>query len=68
VLTHRASPLTSAPRPPAALTLTLTRSQLLAVLSGLDPGEIGSEGDHDVLLRLLSLTTVPDRLFPVVTP
>ncbi|MFJ5938368.1 alkyl/aryl-sulfatase [Streptomyces sp. NPDC093071] len=66
-LTHRA---VTDPRTPAGLTLTLSKQQLLGLLAGEGPGElgVGVEGDPALLARLLSYVTKPDPLFPIVTP
>ncbi|WP_412079525.1 alkyl/aryl-sulfatase (plasmid) [Streptomyces xanthophaeus] len=68
VLTHRAAPLDTTPRTPAGLTMRLTKPQLLGMLAGRNPDASDHEGDPALLNRLLSLTTTPDRLFPIVTP
>ncbi|MER8046832.1 alkyl sulfatase dimerization domain-containing protein [Streptomyces sp. NPDC094032] len=67
-LTHRV--LTAPPRTPAGLTLTLAKPQLLGLLAGKSPQElgVGVSGDPALLGRLLSYVTTPDPLFPIVTP
>ncbi|KQX45547.1 MULTISPECIES: alkyl sulfatase dimerization domain-containing protein [unclassified Streptomyces] len=67
-LTHRAA--TGEPRTPAGLTLTLTKAQLLGLLSGKGLQElgIGVDGDPALLARLLSYVTKADPDFPIVTP
>ncbi|WP_432753098.1 alkyl/aryl-sulfatase [Streptomyces sp. JL2001] len=66
-LTHRE---VAAPRTPAGLTLTLSKTQLLGLLAGegTESLGIGTEGDPALLTRLLSYVTKPDPLFPIVTP
>ncbi|MFJ7988453.1 alkyl/aryl-sulfatase [Streptomyces sp. NPDC096351] len=64
-LTHR---VTTAPRTPAGLVLTLTKRQLLDVLAGGGLEGVETEGDAGLLDRLLSYVTTPDPNFPVVTP
>jgi alkyl sulfatase BDS1-like metallo-beta-lactamase superfamily hydrolase len=67
-LTHRSMPLHRTPRPHAGLTLTLTRPELLGLLSGHGLAGIETEGDRALLKRLFSYVTRPDRGFPIVTP
>ncbi|MET9933786.1 MULTISPECIES: alkyl sulfatase C-terminal domain-containing protein [unclassified Streptomyces] len=58
------------PRTPAGLILTLSKRQLLGLLAGQGPGElgVGVKGDPALSARLLSYVTKPDPLFPIVTP
>ncbi|GAX56319.1 alkyl/aryl-sulfatase [Streptomyces olivochromogenes] len=67
-LTHRAMPVHHTPKPHADLTLTLTRPELLGVVSGRGLAGIESDGDTTVLARLLSYVSEPDKAFPIVTP
>ena len=67
-LTHRAKPLAEAHREPAALTLTLTKPQLLGVLAGRGLDGVTVEGDPALLVRLFSYVAEPDTSFPIVTP
>ncbi|GGU94875.1 beta-lactamase-like protein [Kitasatospora herbaricolor] len=67
-LTHLAHPLEPAPREPAALTLTLTKAQLLGVLAGQGLQGVTVDGDPAVLGTLFGLLVEPDRSFPIVTP
>ncbi|WP_329499343.1 alkyl/aryl-sulfatase [Kitasatospora herbaricolor] len=67
-LTHLAHPLEPAPREPAALTLTLTKAQLLGVLAGHGLQGVTVDGDPAVLGTLFGLLVEPDRSFPIVTP
>ncbi|MCX5209900.1 MBL fold metallo-hydrolase [Kitasatospora sp. NBC_00240] len=67
-LTHLAHPLEPAPREPAALTLTLTKEQLLGVLAGHGLEGVTVDGDPAVLGTLFGLLAEPDRSFPIVTP
>jgi alkyl sulfatase BDS1-like metallo-beta-lactamase superfamily hydrolase len=66
VLTHRINQQADA----ADLTLTLTKPQLVALLTragaGLD--QIAQEGDLGVIVRLLSVLDAPDPNFAIVTP
>jgi len=64
-LTHR---LVGEEVPPADLTLTLTKPQMLGVLVGAGLEGIGTEGDLDVVARLLEVVEAPDRNFAIVTP
>ncbi|WP_371498231.1 MBL fold metallo-hydrolase [Kitasatospora sp. NBC_00374] len=68
-LTHRSAP---AGRPlgdgPAALTLTLTRPQLLALLAGAEPDGVEHSGDPSALATLISYLDTPETDFPIVTP
>ncbi len=67
-LTHRAAPLSTAPKNPSDLTLTLTKPQLLGLLAGKGMDGVRSEGDPAVLGRLFSYVSEPDKSFAVVTP
>jgi alkyl sulfatase BDS1-like metallo-beta-lactamase superfamily hydrolase len=67
-LTHRAMPVHHTPKPHADLTLTLTRPELLGVVSGQGLAGIESDGDTTVLARLLSYVSEPDKAFSIVTP
>ncbi|KUJ37904.1 alkyl sulfatase dimerization domain-containing protein [Streptomyces sp. NPDC093228] len=67
-LTHRSLPLHRTPRPQAGLTLTLTRPELLGLFAGKGLAGIGTEGDRELLKRLFSHVSRPDRGFPIVTP
>lgn len=50
------------------LTLTLTKEQLLGLLSGGDPDDLDHTGDPAVLGRLLALLDSDDPGFAIVTP
>jgi alkyl sulfatase BDS1-like metallo-beta-lactamase superfamily hydrolase len=52
----------------AALTLRLSKAQLLGLLAGHGLDEIEHTGDPAALGRLLALLDTPDSAFPVVTP
>jgi alkyl sulfatase BDS1-like metallo-beta-lactamase superfamily hydrolase len=52
----------------ADLTLTLTKPQLLGVLTGHGLDGIEHTGDPAVLNRLLAVLDAPDPAFPIVTP
>jgi len=52
----------------ADLTVTLTRSQLLRLLTTGKPDGATMSGDRGVLKRLMALTDSPDPDFAVVTP
>ncbi|WP_371547853.1 MBL fold metallo-hydrolase [Streptomyces sp. NBC_00554] len=68
-LTHRAMPVHHTPKPHAGLTLILTRAELLGVLAGKGLTGIETDGDPELLSRLLSYASEPpDKAFPVVTP
>lgn len=68
-LTHRAMPVHHTPKPHAGLTLILTRAELLGVLAGGGLTGIETDGDPELLARLLSYASEPpDKAFPVVTP
>ncbi|MFD9332677.1 alkyl/aryl-sulfatase [Streptomyces sp. NPDC060065] len=68
-LTHRAMPVHHTPKPHAGLTLILTRAELLGVLAGKGLTGIETDGDPELLARLLSYASEPpDKAFPVVTP
>ncbi|AEW93519.1 MULTISPECIES: alkyl/aryl-sulfatase [Streptomycetaceae] len=68
-LTHRGSPATRHTAPdPADLTLTLTRAQLPALLTGSPPDGTVTDGDPHTLGRLLALLDPPDPTAPAVTP
>ena len=67
-LTHRAVPDSAPARTPAALTLTLTKPQLLGLLAGSGLDGITQEGDPAVFGTLLSVLSEPDTAFPIVTP
>ncbi|PBC62353.1 alkyl/aryl-sulfatase [Streptomyces sp. Tue6028] len=67
-LTHRGMPVHHTPKPHAGLTLILTRPELIGVLAGEGLAGIETDGDPELLTRLLSYTSDPDRAFPIVTP
>ncbi|MEV0317349.1 alkyl/aryl-sulfatase [Streptomyces sp. NPDC050658] len=73
-LTHREIPHGRFPHGVPGLTLRLSKAQLVRVFSGqgggLDGGldGIGTEGDPELLARLVSYLTKPDPSFAVVTP
>ncbi|MFD3933337.1 alkyl/aryl-sulfatase [Streptomyces sp. NPDC058614] len=68
-LTHRAMPVHHTPKPHAGLTLILTRAELLGVLAGKGLTGIETDGDPELLARLLSYASEPpDKAFPIVTP
>jgi alkyl sulfatase BDS1-like metallo-beta-lactamase superfamily hydrolase len=52
----------------AALTLRLSKAQLLGLLAGHGLDGIEHAGDPAALGRLLALLDTPDSAFPVVTP
>jgi alkyl sulfatase BDS1-like metallo-beta-lactamase superfamily hydrolase len=52
----------------ADLTLTLTKPQLLGLLTGRGLDGIETAGDPSVLARLTGVLTEPDPAFPIVTP
>ena len=52
----------------AGLTVTLTRKQLLGLLTGQRPDGIAMDGDTGVLRTVLSLLDQPDPNFTIVTP
>ncbi|MCM1949584.1 MBL fold metallo-hydrolase [Streptomyces sp. G2] len=56
------------PAPDAALTLTMTRPQLLRLLAGQGTAGITMDGDRTVLSRLLGVLDTPEPDFPIVTP
>ncbi|GGQ27878.1 alkyl sulfatase [Streptomyces griseomycini] len=56
------------PGPDAGLTMTMTRSQLLALLADKSTDGITMTGDGSQLAQLLSVLDTPDHRFPVVTP
>ncbi|MFJ8806408.1 alkyl/aryl-sulfatase [Streptomyces sp. NPDC102490] len=58
----------ASPAPDAALTMTMTKAQLLALLAGQGTDGITMTGDGSQLTQLLSVLDTPDRRFPVVTP
>ncbi|WP_307710263.1 alkyl sulfatase C-terminal domain-containing protein [Streptomyces sp. V1I6] len=65
-LTHR--PVDADSPPPAGLTLTVSRPQLIGLLAGQGVEEVEHDGDLGLLERLFALTTVPAKRFPIVTP
>lgn len=67
-LTHLARPLAEPAKSAAALTLTLTKGQLLGMFAGQGLEEIKVDGDPRVLARLLSFLDEPDKGFAIVTP
>lgn len=72
-LTYRsteAAPEADGPDPAAdlTLTLTLTKSQLLAVLAGKGLDDVHVQGDPQVLATLVGLLDNPDPDFAIVTP
>ena len=50
------------------LSVTLTKAQLLALMTGRGLDGIDHDGDADVLQRLLGLLTTPNRGFDIVVP
>jgi alkyl sulfatase BDS1-like metallo-beta-lactamase superfamily hydrolase len=52
----------------ADLTITLTKQQLLAMLSGGRPDGVETAGDVGTIPRLLALLDAPDPNFAIVTP
>ncbi|WP_267715935.1 alkyl/aryl-sulfatase [Streptomyces sp. CoH17] len=58
----------ASPDPDAALTMRMTKTQLLALLAGRGTDGITMTGDASRLTRLLSVLDAPDPGFPVVTP
>lgn len=68
-LTHRTATTANAPhRGPADLTLTLTKPQLLGVVSGKGLDGVKVEGDPSVLATLTQLLDRADTDFAIVTP
>jgi alkyl sulfatase BDS1-like metallo-beta-lactamase superfamily hydrolase len=69
-LTHRtlSTGVHSPARPPAGLTLTLTKPQLVGLLAGQGLDQVEHAGDMGLLQRLFALVTSPDKRFPIVTP
>lgn len=67
-LTHRSMPVHHTPKPHAGLTLILTRPELRGLLAGQGLAGIEADGDTELLARLLSYVSEPDKAFPVVTP
>ncbi|MEV4612403.1 alkyl sulfatase dimerization domain-containing protein [Kitasatospora sp. NPDC049258] len=68
-LTHHSAPAGQPLGPgPAALTLTLTKPQLLGLLAGGGLDGIGRSGDPQAFATLVSLLETPDPNFPIVTP
>ncbi|MFC7258800.1 alkyl/aryl-sulfatase [Streptomyces lutosisoli] len=67
-LTHRSMPVHHTPKPHAGLTLILTRPELRGLLAGQGLAGIETDGDTELLARLLSYVSEPDKAFPVVTP
>ncbi|MFD8563265.1 alkyl/aryl-sulfatase [Streptosporangium canum] len=63
-LVHQADP----PPQPVELTLTLTKQQLLGLLTGQSADGIEHEGDMNVLRRLTAVLEDPDPAFAIVTP
>jgi alkyl sulfatase BDS1-like metallo-beta-lactamase superfamily hydrolase len=69
VLTHNSAPQEKARDKSAGLTCTLTRQQLLEVLTGKrELREIEQKGDPNLLAKLLSLLVTPNPIFPIITP
>ncbi|MBQ0888379.1 MBL fold metallo-hydrolase [Streptomyces sp. RM72] len=58
----------ASPAPDSALTMTMTKPQLLALLAGKGTDGITMTGDGSQLAQLLAVLDTPDRRFPVVTP
>ncbi len=52
----------------ANLTVTLTRPQLLGMLTGKGTQDVTTEGDTSALHRLMGVLDNPDPAFPIVTP
>jgi alkyl sulfatase BDS1-like metallo-beta-lactamase superfamily hydrolase len=55
-------------RPPAGLTLALTKPELVGLLAGQGLDKVEHTGDPGLLGRLFALVTSPDKQFPIVTP
>jgi linear primary-alkylsulfatase len=53
---------------PADLVITLTRPQLLAMLSGAGTDGVQFDGDPETFTAIAALTDQPDPAFPIVTP
>ncbi|MDA3629186.1 MBL fold metallo-hydrolase [Saccharopolyspora sp. WRP15-2] len=53
---------------PADLVLTLTKPQLLALVTGQRPADVDQQGDREALTALLDFADDPDPDFPIVTP
>ena len=64
VLTHRVTDGEEG----ADLTLTLTKLQMVGMLTGKGFDQIGHEGDLAAIGRLIGVLNTPDRDFPIVTP
>jgi alkyl sulfatase BDS1-like metallo-beta-lactamase superfamily hydrolase len=58
----------ASPAPDSALTMTMTKPQLLALLAGKGTDGITMTGDGSQLAQLLAVLDTPDRRLPVVTP
>ncbi|MEU9222097.1 alkyl sulfatase dimerization domain-containing protein [Streptomyces sp. NPDC048376] len=58
----------ASPAPDSALTMAMTKPQLLALLAGKGTDGITMTGDRSQLAQLLAVLDAPDRRFPVVTP
>lgn len=58
----------ASPAPDSALTMAMTKPQLLALLAGKGTDGITMTGDRSQLAQLLAVLDTPDRRFPVVTP
>jgi len=52
----------------AALSITLTREQLLALLGGAGTDGIQMDGDPKILTVITGFTDQPDPAFAIVTP
>jgi alkyl sulfatase BDS1-like metallo-beta-lactamase superfamily hydrolase len=52
----------------ADLTLTLTKLQMVGMLTGNGFDQIGHEGDLGAIGRLIGVLDAPDGDFPIVTP
>ncbi|MFE6858241.1 alkyl/aryl-sulfatase [Nocardia sp. NPDC057668] len=67
-LTHRTATADAPHHGPADLTLSLTKEQLLGVLTGKGLDGVGVEGDPAVLVTLAGLLDTADIDFAIVTP
>ena len=50
------------------LSLTLTKAQLLVLMTGGNANELQHSGDLTTLAKLLALLDQPDPAFPIVSP
>ncbi|ONM46736.1 alkyl/aryl-sulfatase [Nocardia donostiensis] len=67
-LTQRTGTPEAPLRGTANLTMTLTKQQLLGILTSADTEGVDFDGDRSVLEKLTGLLDTPDPRFPIVTP